>query len=322
MSVYQRLTPGQRYQIELLISKKLGVREVARQLKVSPSTISREIARCGGKYSAEKAQLSCRYGEARRASARFKIQGELKELVEKGLKREFSPEQISATLKRDERIEPSLWTIYRYIERDKEAGGRLKYKLRILRKKRKDRKRPKYRKCLGLIKDRVSIEKRPEVVERRSRLGDYERDTVLGKRGGPLFLTIVERKSGYVHIRQISQLNAKSVHRATVKALKNQHVKTITNDNGIEFAFHKDTAKALKTKIYFSRSYAAWERGSNENLNGLLRQYYPRKMAIPVLTSHQVRALQYRLNTRPRKRLGYKTPYELYHGKPPGRVLR
>lgn len=322
MIKYQRLTLGVRYQIELLKSKDLGVREIARELKLNPSTISRELNRTSGKYSASKAQKQADECKLSRVLPRYKIKDDLKRVVDRNLENELSPEQLSATLLAETGIGLSLWTIYRYIERDRRDGGRLKYTLRILKKQRKDRKRPKYRSSEGLVKDRVPITKRPRIVNEKKRLGDFERDTVLGKRGGPLFVTIVERKSGYAFIKQVKKLNAEAVHKATVSALRKEEVKTITNDNGIEFAFHKRTAKDLKTKIYFSRSYAAWERGANENLNGLLRQYFPRKTAIPELTAGQVRAIERKLNTRPRKRLGFKTPWEIYHGKPPGRVLR
>lgn len=322
MRSYQRLTLKQRYQIELLLKRGLSLRNVASVLSISPSTVSRELRRSADCYSAETAQLDAVKQAKIRSSKRLKVSGDLRDLIDRSLMSELSPEQISACLWQERQIRVSFKTIYRYIERDRELGGRLKYKLRILRKKRKDRKRPKYRKCEGLVHNRVPISERPKIVDKRSRMGDYERDVMHGKRGGPFFLTIVERKSGYAIIRQINQFNASTIHRATVHALKNKNVKTITNDNGIEFAFHEKTAKALKVKIYFSRSYAAWERGSNENFNGLLRQYFPRRAAIPKLSPAQVRAVQLKLNIRPRKRLGFKTPYEIYHGKPYGQVLR
>lgn len=275
-----------------------------------------------GEYSASHAQKLSSLASKNRVLPRFKIREKLKRIVDRNLRNELSPEQLSVMLLKERKIKLSFWTIYRYIERDRKEGGRLKYNLRILRKQRKDRKRPKYRSAEGFVRDRVPISERPKIVDKKKRLGDFERDTVLGKRGGPLFLTIVERKSGYVFIKQVRKLNAETIHLATIAALKKEKVETITNDNGVEFAFHKRTAQALRTKIYFSRSYAAWERGANENLNGLLRQYYPRKTAIPNLTTGQVRALEKKLNTRPRKRLGYKTPWEVYHGKPHGRVLR
>lgn len=322
MSKYQRLTLGHRYQIELLKGKDQSIREIARELGFNPATICRELSKFGRIYCAKRAHKISEANKKKRALPRFKIKGRLKTTVDRNLNDELSPEQISATLFKERGIELSHHTIYRYIERDRLEGGHLKYKLRILRKQRKDRKKPKYRSCEGLVRDRVPITKRPKIVASKKRLGDFERDTVLGKRGGPLFLTIVERKSGYVFIEQVKRLNAESVHRATVTALKAETVRTITNDNGIEFAFHKRTAEELKTKIYFSRSYAAWERGANENLNGLLRQYFPRKTAIPYLSKRQLRMIERKLNTRPRKRLGYKTPWEVYHGKPHGQVLR
>ena len=320
--MYKRLTLTNRYQIEGLLSNKLGMREIARRLKRSPSSISREIRRIRGKYAAIEAHKHCAEECRRRDLPKLKITDALKRIVDRNLKRELSPEQLSAMLLKERGIKLSHHAIYRYIEKDRLEGGRLKYKLRILKKQRKDRKRPKYRSCEGLVRERVPITKRPKIVERKIRLGDFERDTVLGKRGGPLFLTIVERKSGYLFLKQVRELKARTIHHATVRALRHERVETITNDNGVEFAFHKKTARELKTEIYFSRSYAAWERGANENLNGLLRQYFPRKKAIPRLTPRQVRAIEKRLNTRPRKRLGYKTPWEVYHGKPHGQVLR
>jgi IS30 family transposase len=322
MKAYRRLTLRDRYRIELLKNKGETKRGMARYLDVNPSTICRELAKCGGFYNPDKAQLKTDNYNQKRAQSRLKIQGRLKKTVDRNLTADFSPEQLSACLKKERNISISFQTIYRYIERDKLGGGKLKSHLRILSKKRKDRKRPKYKKCEGLVKNRVPISKRPKVVERRSRIGDYERDTLWGKHGGPVLLTIVERKSRYVRLESEKIMNAQAIHRATVRGLKNKKVFSITNDNGVEFAFHEKTSARLKTPIYFSRSYASWERGTNENINGLIRQYCPRKTALPLFTSKQLRALELKLNKRPKKCLGYKTPYEIYHKRKSSHVLR
>lgn len=320
--MYRRLTPRNRYQIELMKSNGASNAKIASRLNVARSTITRELRRCGKKYSAEKAEELAKIKSLERSTANRKITGETKSYVDLLLLKDLSPEQIEDVLCREKRLKVSFTSIYRYVERDKVKGGKLKSHLRILRKQRKDRKRPKYRAYQGLVKNRVAIDQRPKVVEKRCRIGDYERDTVHGKSGGPVLLTIVDRKTRYVHLACVARNSAELVHRETVKLLKSNPVKTITNDNGIEFAYHFKTSRKLRAPIYFSRSYRAWERGTNENTNGLLRQYFPKRTAIPMLSKKALQQIQDKLNKRPRKCLGFKTPHELYSGKPPGPLLR
>lgn len=322
MSSYRRLTPKQRYQIEVLKSKDSGVREIARDLGVNASTISRELKRLSGTYNAEKAIQDSKINISKRAESNQLIVGVVKDYVDKLILNDWSPEQAEETIKRETKIAVSLKTIYRYIERDKLEGGVLKSHLRILRKQRNDRKKPKYRSDQALVRNRVPIKKRPKVVEKRKRIGDYERDTVLGKKGGPVLLTIVDRKTRYVHLAILPRNGAHFAHKATVRLLKHQVVKTVTNDNGTEFAYHEKTSRRLGAKVYFSRAYRAWERGTNENTNGLVRQYFPKQKPIPKLSNYELMRIQNKLNKRPRKCLGFKTPHELYTGQPPGRVLR
>jgi len=210
------------------------------------------------------------------------------------------------------RPEVSVASIYRFIERDHANGGYLKSHLRVLRRQRKDRKKPKWRKYQGSLQDRTPISERPRVVERRERLGDIERDTVFGAKNGSLVLTMVDRRSRLTRIAWIEKKCSRLIHQATVRTLRGQIVRTITNDNGTEFARHLETAKALKAPVYFSKAYAAWERGTNENTNGLLRQYLPRRQAIGPLTRKQIRALEDKLNHRPRKCLNFETPHEVH----------
>lgn len=308
---YRRLTAKDRSQIEVLRRKRFGVREIARELGFSASAISRELSKLDGCYDAEVAQVAASHRVQRRRVLKFRIKGSLKTRIHRLLKKDWSPEQIVSHLKRRSGIKISIHTIYRHIDRDKRAGGKLTEHLRILRRQRKDRKQPQWRPFIEGINDKVPIGKRPKIVEKRRRLGDIERDTVFGSHNGPLLLTMVDRKSRYLWLAWLPKKCSELVHQATVKALKGYPVHTITNDNGTEFAKHGKTAKSLKAKIYFSRAYASWERGTNENTNGLLRQYFPRKKNIGYLTPAKIKALERKLNTRPRKCLGFKTPAEI-----------
>jgi len=157
------------------------------------------------------------------------------------------------------------------------------------------------------------IDDRPQVVEKRRRLGDVERDTMMGTWNGPFLLTVVDRTSRYAKIAWIRRKCSTLVHQATVNLLRNEPVQTITNDNGTEFSKHRLTTKALGAQVYFSRAYRSWERGSNENLNGLLRQYFPRRMNLGNVTRAQIKHAEHQLNNRPRKCLGYRTPSEVHH---------
>lgn len=308
---YRRLSAKDRSQIEVLKRRHFGVREIARELGFSASAISREIKSAKGAYDAEVAQASAESRIQGRRKSKFRIQGKLKVRIDRLLTKDWSPEQIIHQLERRSGIQISIHTIYRYIDRDRKAGGKLTQHLRILRRQRKDRKQPKWRPFIEGINSKVPISKRPKIVEKRQRLGDIERDTVFGTHNGPLLLTLVDRRSRYLWIAWLPKKCSDLVHEATVKSLRGYPVRTITNDNGTEFAKHAKTAKALKAKVYFSRAYASWERGTNENTNGLLRQYFPRKKDIGYLSPAQVRAVQRKLNSRPRKCLGFKTPSEI-----------
>lgn len=318
---YQRMTSADRYRIEADLKSGLSLRSIAKRLKRSASSISREIKRNRGPayYCSETAikKSKCRRAKAHRS---YKIKGQLKRLMLNKLKANWSPEQICAWLKK-KKIELSRQTIYRYIERERRAGNRLVQHLRLLRRERHDRKRATWIPPSERLTKRTWIDRRPKVVDKRSRLGDFERDTVFGKINGPLLLTIVDRKSRYAKLEWIPRKCSRLIHKATVRALKRETVRTITNDNGIEFVKHEQTAKALGTKIYFSRTYRAWERGTNENFNGLLRQYFPRYKCIGQPTRAKLKWVERQLNTRPRKILGWKTPAEV-HKRNRSKVLR
>lgn len=320
---YRRLTRNERYQIQALITSGSSIRAIARQLKRSPSTICREkrkgLGKCGVYFAIRGQRQSHHYVHKPRLKMR-KMRGWVKKYVQQKLLLDWSPEQIAGRMKQEKmQTTVSHQLIYLFLEKDKEKNGKFWKHLRII-KKGKHRNRPKGTK-FRRIPDRVMIEKRPKIVERRNRLGDYERDTVLGKFNGSVLLTLVDRTSRKAKIVWLRKKCSKLVHDATVLRLKNEPLKTLTNDNGGEFSKHKKTSTRLGMAIFFAHSYHAWERGTNENFNGLLRQYFPKKQDIGHPTAACVKRIEDLLNNRPRKCLGYKTPNEV-HKKLSRKVLR
>lgn len=204
-------------------------------------------------------------------------------------------------------------TIYKYIDINRLNEGDLYQQLRH-----RGKRRTKY--GLGRkhrIAGRVSIDHRPSIVEEKTRLGDFEIDTIIGKGRQGAIVTIVERKSMYLKLsipcRKTSKLVANEIIRLLGPHKRNVH--TITTDNGLEFAKHQSIAEKLKCDYYFCHPYSSWERGLNENINGLIRQYIPKGSSFEHLTKRDIKQIEDRLNHRPRKSLGWKTPYEVFHGK-------
>lgn len=311
---YLRLTQVDRYQIEALITSGLGIREISRQLKRHPSTVLRELRKGFGpnnQYSAQRSERITKKHRHRGHPEMRRIQGEIQSYVLAKLSLDWSPEQITGRMRLEERDSISHATIYRYIERDRVAHGQLWRHLRILRKAGRDKKRVTWKPKLYLP-DRVNIDQRPKIVEKRLRLGDYERDTVLGKRGKSVLLTAVDRTSRLLKLALVKKNTGDAVHSATVSLLRNEPLHTITNDNGFEFIRHRKTTQKLSAQVYFNNRYRSWERGTNENTNGLLRQYFPKKTDIGYPSRRAVNAIARRINTRPRKTLGFRTPLEIH----------
>lgn len=321
MGRYHRLTPDERYQIEALKQSGLSLRGMAQILERSPSSISRELGRNAemGIYGARRAQRLSQ--ERRKAVGPAKrIDGGLAKKIKACLVlRKLSPEQITAHFKKAKiRISPE--TIYKFVYDEHRGGGKLYLNLRRHRRHRLTRRAGRNYKNAGKRVNQLWIADRPKVVEARSRIGDFERDTLLGKKGAPVLLTIVDRATRFTRIAKIRGVNAEHAHRATVKLLKDSVVHSITNDNGAEFAFHKKTAAALNTKVYFNDPYCSWQRGTNENTNGLIRQYYPKGHDFSQVTTKQIKKVQDILNSRPRKCLGFKSSLEVERSL--SRVLR
>jgi transposase, IS30 family len=307
MEAYHRLTLDDRYQIQAEKNSGLGIREIAMRIGRSPSTVSRELKRNSRKYSPQYAHKCA--AKRRAGVGPPQRMGALKDQIEYLLRLQWSPEQISGRLL-NSGVRISHETIYRHIFKDFQNGGDLYFNLRRKRRYRRPRKITKTLKRNGFRTNQTWIDDRPRIVEKRKRIGDFERDTVLGKNGR--LLTIVDRKSRLTKIGKIEKHNAYYTHLETLKLLKGHVVHTITNDNGPEFAFHNETAKDLKTKVYFSRPYSSWQRGTNENTNGLIRQYYPKGTDFSKVSNEQIAKIEQRLNERPRKCLGFRTPSEVH----------
>lgn len=312
---YLRLTPQERYQIEALVARGISTRAIGQQLGRHPSTISRERRKgycpVTKRYSAPIAQQATLRFRRRARPELHRIRGNLEKHIRQKIELDWSPEQVSGRMELKLNQSIPFLTIYRFIQREREAGGKLWTHLRVLKNPRRGRKSKRW-KDWSYLPDRVSIEERPKVVEERKRLGDYERDTVLGKRGKSVLLTIVDRTSRRLKMDCLRKSTSLGVHRSTVRLLKNEQTHTLTNDNGFEFLRHAETTKALSLPIYFSKAYRSWERGTNENTNGLLRQYFPKKKDIGNPTRKQLRAIAKRINSRPRKMFGYRTANEIH----------
>ena len=313
---YQQLTKDERYQIKACLQIDMKQVDIAKLLKRSPATISREIKRNTGKRGYRPKQANDQ-ATMRRLTAEksIKLTNEIKQDIVKLIKQELSPEQVCDYLITHGKTKLHHETIYRMLLQDKCDGGTLYKHLRHLHKS--HRKRYGSYERRGRIKNAVSIEQRPAIVDSRSRIGDWEGDTVIGKDHKSAIYTLVDRKSLYTVIVKLNGKNATELADKTIKALEpiSNKIHTITYDNGLEFAEHERMAKALDADIYFAHPYSSWERGINENTNGLIRQYFPKGTDFNKVTDSQIEFVMKRLNTRPRKTRGGKQPVELFLGK-------
>lgn len=314
MTNYTQLTREQRYQIKALMTKRHSQTEIAEVVGVHKSTISRELRRNRGRRGYRPKQAHDRTMDRRQNKAKLRISAETWQLIENRLCFDFSPEQISSWLNEQSLPSVSHESIYRYVYANKHAGGNLYKHLRCLKKRRKrigiyDRR--------GRIPGRRGIETRSEDVEKRERLGDWEVDTIIGKGHQGAVVTLCERKSRLLLLRKVDHKSADLVAEAVIDLLSwVDHVKTITADNGKEFSEHQRIAEALNADFYFAHPYSSWERGTNENTNGLIRQYLPKNRNLKTVTPREEIEIMDHLNLRPRKCLGFKTPFEVFFGHP------
>ena len=304
MGTYTQLTQIQRYQISALLKMGHIQIEIAKTIGVHRSTVSREIRRNRGKrgYRPKQAQ---RLTQERQNKAKARIMSEEWKWIGKLIRLDWSPEQISDYCRNEQVLQISHEWIYQHIYHDKCKGGSLWKHLRCRKKRRK--RYGSYEKR-GQIPTSTSIDERPQVVTDRSRLGDWEADTIIGKGRKGAIVTLVDRKSRYLRMGLVSQRTKETVKEMIISLLDDFPVHTITCDNGKEFTSHEAVAQALGAKVYFAHPYASWERGTNENTNGLIRQYIPKDTKFSKLTHEDIAFVENRLNTRPRKCLSFTTP--------------
>jgi len=311
---YKQLTSEDRYTISSLRKQGFSAADIAAMLERDRSTIYREVKRnscADGRYRPYKA---CNRTRGRRSRSRRNshfTHNDYK-LVNKYLRKKWSPFQISETLYISGLLSISHETIYKYVWRDRFYGGNLYTHLRQAAKKR--RKRYNAYDSRGVLAGKRHISERPKVVERRSRLGDWEIDTVVGTGELDCIITLVERKSGLTKIGKLKNRTKQQTNACLIRMLQKLKgkVKTITADNGTEFHGYKDVEKKTGVKFYFATPYHSWERGTNENTNGLIRQYLPKGESMSGLTQVKCNRIAYELNTRPRKRLAFRTPQDVF----------
>ena len=311
--MYKQLTSEQRYTISVLLQNRTKQKEIAKAINVSPSTVSREIRRNSGvrgRYNWETAQANA-VQTKRKKPGNHSINKEVMEEARHLLVAEqWSPEQISGVLAKDGKY-ISHETIYRMIRKDKAEGGTL-YK--HCRHKLKRRARPVGGRRIS-IPNRTSISERPAEVDGK-RFGDFEMDTIVGRGNHGAIVTLIERSTSMLFMRKLKKgKNAKDLARTVIHLLSpfKEQVKSITTDNGTEFACHEMIGKSLGVTIYFADPYASWQKGAIENANGLIRQYVPKTETFEHVSHQQITKYSKRINIRPRKKLEFKTPHECFY---------
>jgi IS30 family transposase len=306
------LTPEQRYTIFVMYQKKFSQKQISEIIGKDKSVISRELSRnknLKGQYTFNYAQESANLRKERLKKPR-KLHPWLKQKIIDLILQDWSPQQIVGHLKQKDQEVVSHETIYKIIRQDKATGGTL-YK--HTRHKLKHRKRPVDKPIP--IKNRISIDQRPSIVDTKERFGDWEIDTIIGKDGKGAIVTIVERKTAFMMMEKLEQgKNAKELAKVVIRLLTGymHDVHTITGDNGTEFADHQTIAKKLKTDFFFTHPYSAWEKGLIENTNKLIRQYIPKGTDFNTLNNQQIKEIQYKINNRPRKKLNFYSPKEKF----------
>jgi transposase, IS30 family len=309
------LTYEQRYSIAQLRQQQYKLKDIGTIIGKHKSVISRELKRncdCrNGVYKADLAQQKCATRHKQKLKHTY-FTNSVKEYVELNIKNDFSPEQVSGTAKLTATDCVSHERIYQHIWADKKKGGTLYTHLRC--KGKKYVSRGLTNKKRGQIIGRVDIDQRPAIVEEKNRFGDFETDLIIGKNHNQAIFTANDRSTGLLRMGKVNSKEAKEIENVAIDLLGEftSILHTITSDNGKEFANHQAIAKALEIDYYFAKPYHSWERGANENLNGLIRQYFPKGSDFTKITAEQIKYVEDKLNNRPRKRFGYLTPNQVY----------
>lgn len=307
------LSSEQRYTIAQMKNNGFTRKEICLVIGKDKSVLSRELGRNSdarnGEYKAELAQKKYRQRQTEKPKKQY-FTVKIRQAVEAGLRTYLSPEQIVGLAKKENRTCVSVERIYQHIWADKQKDGDLYTYLRAKGKKYRSRGQTKDKR--GQIVGRVGIENRPDLVEKRERFGDLEIDTIIGKNHQGAIVTINDRATGYLKMKKLDTKEAETLKEASIALLAEwkPFLHTITADNGKEFAAHQAISQALDIDFFFAHPYHSWERGSNENLNGLIRQFIPKKTDFSQISDEYVQQVEDILNNRPRKRLDYQTPKE------------
>ena len=309
---YEQLTLVKRYQILTLIKERYNQKDIALKISVHPSTICRELKPFKHiDYNPEEAHIQAKLKHINKTK-RKAMNKPIEKYIKHKLKEDWSPEQIVGRMKNDTKLTISHETIYKFIYKNKSNGGLLYKHLRHRNKKYHNRLN-QYQKR-SIIPNKVSIDKRAKIVDKKSRIGDWEIDTVIGKDHKGAILTIVDKASKFLLIKNLGSKHADITRDATIDLL--QPLKgithTITADNGTEFTYHEEVSKALDINYYFCDPYSSWQRGLNEHTNGLIRQYIPKKSSFENISQEEIVTIANKINHRPRKSLGFKTPFEVF----------
>jgi len=318
---YVHLNARERMSIFYLNQSGVSLREIGRKLNRSHTSISRELTRnkrqCGTYWDEAAQYFSEQRKSIPRHSKRFNHDA-LKDYVIQKLEIGWSPEIISNRLKRDHpnshNMRVSTEAIYQWIFRDAMMDGQLH--MNLIRRHKKRKKQRRYGDLRGKIPDRIDISERPKIIEKRSRYGDWEGDTMVGHKHSGRFVTHVERKSRYLLSGRISDGTAESftaMSRELFQRIPKAYLKSLTLDNGSENSHFKQLEKEFEMPTYFAKPYASWERGTNENTNGLLRRYFPKGTDFLKLAGDALEKAVKILNNRPRKCLNYRTPFEVFN---------
>ena len=313
MKRYKQLTYKERYQIYALIKEGFNYTQIANNIGYSKSTISREIKRnsVNNNYHPDSASIET-FRRHKNKPKFIKITKIIKKHIHRYLKKDWTPEQVAGYLKLNNIANISHEAIYKYIYKNKKDGGRLY--LLLVHKAKKYNKRGGIYNLRGEINNRISINKRPKVVDNKTRIGDWEVDLIIGKYHKGSIVTIVDRRSKFTLMRKLPTKEAVGVTNAIIELLYpiKDITHTITSDNGKEFSLHENIANSLNIDFYFCDPYSSWQRGLNENTNGLIRRYIPKKTEFENISNNEIMMIQDKLNHRPRKTLGYKTPFEVF----------
>jgi transposase, IS30 family len=311
---FRRVTHEDRVYIKASLDAGLTNVAIADKLGLDKSTIGREISRNSGKRGYRPKQAREKADERQHArNGPYRMDPVLMTMIIERLELKWSPEQISNRLRVEGKPYVSDKTIYNFIDEDRRTGGELWRNLRRSRRRRQRRFPSEDRR--GKIKDARPISKRSKKAKKRRKLGHWERDTMLGGDRKTCVLVLTDRKSRFNKFAKLNRRFAKRVTKETVTALQGLPLKSVTNDRGPEFSDHKKCSKKLKVKIYFCDPYSSYQRGTNENRIGILRQYIPKKFDINKISKQRLRKIEFEINNRPMKCLDWRTPQEVIMGK-------